>query len=253
MAVLIKSDMIRQRTTPGSSLTCSQFHNDAVSCCYIYFGFAYAAHPDFKPYNDSALLLFHSSDVNQDGDNSVSRHEYVTYLTSSTPTLHDFAHALYDDYDVTGDHHLTHQDFDLYYAKLDANGDGNVTQDEFVPYWTDPYNESAALLFHGSDLNADGIFSRQELDQVFEKYDANADGKVSRHEYVAYLTMTAPTLEQFAHALYDDYDVTGDHHLDHHDFDLYYAKLDADGKSILIIGKKTNHYSAHHCFNLTIV
>lgn len=36
-----------------------------------------------------------------------------------------------------------------------------------------PYNQSALLLFQGSDANHDGIFSRQELDNEFVKYDAN--------------------------------------------------------------------------------
>ena len=57
------------------------------------------------------------------GDGLVSRHEYTNYVTVTTPELHDFAHALYDDYDVTGDHHLNHVDYDQYYAKLDANGE----------------------------------------------------------------------------------------------------------------------------------
>ncbi|XP_061184809.1 uncharacterized protein LOC133192817 [Saccostrea echinata] len=91
-----------------------------------------------------------------------------------------------------------------------------------------PYDHSAELLFNGSDFNHDHIFSREELEQEFQKYDANGDGRVSRHEYTTYVTTTTPELHDFAHALYDDYDVSGDHHLDHHDYDMYYAKLDAD-------------------------
>ena len=36
-----------------------------------------------------------------------------------------------------------------------------------------PYDHSAELLFNGSDFNHDGIFSRDELEQEFKKYDAN--------------------------------------------------------------------------------
>lgn len=36
-----------------------------------------------------------------------------------------------------------------------------------------PYDQSALLLFQGSDADHDGIFSRQELDNEFVKYDAN--------------------------------------------------------------------------------
>lgn len=60
------------------------------------------------------------------------------------------------------------------------------------------------------------------------------DGRVSRHEYTEYVTLSTPSLHEFSHALYDDYDVSGDHHLDKHDYDMYYAKLDADGKTCSI-------------------
>ncbi|XP_062596781.1 uncharacterized protein LOC134258267 [Saccostrea cucullata] len=79
------------------------------------------------------------------------------------------------------------------------------------------------------NTNNDGVFSRQELDKEFVKYDINGDGRVSRHEYTEYVTINTPSLRQFSHALYDDYDVSGDHHLDKHDYDMYYAKVDADG------------------------
>merc|ERR1712043_69364 len=133
---------------------------------FAVFGMAYANHPDFKPYNDTSALLFHGSDLDGDGvfsrteldqvfvkydadnDGRVSRHEYTTYLMADAPTLEQFAHALYDDYDVIADHHLDHRDFDAYYAKLDANQDGQVTYDEFVPYWTDLFIKNEHL--HGT-------------------------------------------------------------------------------------------------------
>lgn len=38
-----------------------------------------------------------------------------------------------------------------------------------------PYDHSAELLFNGSDFNHDGIFSRDELEQEFKKYDADGE------------------------------------------------------------------------------
>ncbi|KAK3087283.1 hypothetical protein FSP39_004096 [Pinctada imbricata] len=98
-----------------------------------------------------------------------------------------------------------------------------------------PYNTSAETIFHSSDYNHDGVFSRDELDQAFAKYDSDGDGRISRHEYTIHLTQEAPSLHDFAHALYDDYDMNGDHHLDHSDFDMYFAKIDSDGKQIILI------------------
>lgn len=105
-----------------------------------------------------------------------------------------------------------------------------------------PYDQSALLLFQGSDADHDGIFSRQELDNEFVKYDANGDGRVSRHEYTEYVTLSTPSLHEFSHALYDDYDVSGDHHLDKHDYDMYYAKLDADGDGSVTQDEFVNYW-----------
>ena len=58
------------------------------------------------------------------------------------------------------------------------------------------------------------------------------DGRVTRHEYTVHITETNPELHDFAHVLYDDYDLDGDHHLDKHDYDAYYAKVNANGKFI---------------------
>ena len=56
------------------------------------------------------------------GDGRVSRHEYTVHITATNPELHDFAHVLYDDYDMNNDHHLDKPDYDAYFAKLDSNG-----------------------------------------------------------------------------------------------------------------------------------
>ena len=55
-------------------------------------------------------------------DGRVTRHEYTTYITDATPSLQDFAHILFDDYDMNKDHHLDKLDYNAYYAKVDANG-----------------------------------------------------------------------------------------------------------------------------------
>ncbi|VDI36766.1 Hypothetical predicted protein, partial [Mytilus galloprovincialis] len=117
-------------------------------------GLSSAAQINFKPYNETAMSMFLTSDTDHDacferteldhvfvvydtdGSGTVSRHEYTVHITATNPELHDFAHVLYDDYDLDGDHHLEKHDYDAYFAKLDADSDGCVTPDEFVNYWT---------------------------------------------------------------------------------------------------------------------
>lgn len=89
------------------------------------------------------------------GDGRVSRHEYTTYVTTTTPELHDFAHALYDDYDVTGDHHLDHVDYDQYYAKLDADG-RFITRHMFFKFRTTVYHKTVSFVKNGCLLQGLG-------------------------------------------------------------------------------------------------
>merc|ERR1711874_763840 len=96
-----------------------------------------------------------------------------------------------------------------------------------------PYNETAHLMFIGSDGNQDGQLARDELDHTFKDYDTNGDGRVSRHEYTGYVDLHSPNLHDLSHALYDIYDVDGDHHLDKHDFDNLYALIDGDADGIV--------------------
>jgi len=102
-----------------------------------------------------------------------------------------------------------------------------------LAYDLKPYNETAHLMFIGTDANKDGVLSRSELDATFKDYDTNGDGRVSRQEYTSYTDLHSPTLHDLSHALYDIYDVDGDHHLDKHDFDNLYALIDGDADGIV--------------------
>ncbi|XP_045208941.1 uncharacterized protein LOC123560848 [Mercenaria mercenaria] len=108
-----------------------------------------------QPYNLTAAIMFVQEDTNQDGimtvaeidavfdkydtnkDGRESRQEYTTMLCESDPDLFQLSHYLFDDYDVDHDHHLEQHDFEAWHAKIDGGGDGDgvVTQDEFVNYW----------------------------------------------------------------------------------------------------------------------
>nr|KAG5707307.1 hypothetical protein BaRGS_000081 [Batillaria attramentaria] len=84
-------------------------------------------------------------------------------------------------------------------------------------------------MFLDADADNDTVLHKDELVAVFTKYDANNDGRVSRHEYSNYLQAHEPELVTLGHFLYDEYDADGDHHLEQHDFDIFYQKMDLDG------------------------
>ncbi|XP_059151935.1 calcium-binding protein 1-like [Physella acuta] len=106
------------------------------------------------PYDQTALAMFKEMDIGGNGvferyeldivfreydsnnDGRVTRHEYTLYIDTHNPELHKISHQLYDIYDVDGDHHLDMHDYDNFYTLMEGDGDGVVSQDEFVRYWT---------------------------------------------------------------------------------------------------------------------
>ncbi|XP_069120996.1 visinin-like protein 1 [Argopecten irradians] len=126
--------------------------------CFI--GLALAQ--DFKPYNLTALNLFHNSDFNGNGqfdrselndvfqnydvnyDGRVARHEYLHFISEP---LYNFAVILFEDYDCAPppDGFIDDTDFDVYYKIMDENQDDMVTSDEFVNHWIRVLERNEAL------------------------------------------------------------------------------------------------------------
>ncbi|XP_059162791.1 uncharacterized protein LOC131946158 [Physella acuta] len=108
---------------------------------------------NLKPYNETAASLFRQTDTNMDhnvdkaelhasfmgydtdGDGRITRHEYTSYVDTHVPALSPLSHALYDIYDVDGDHHLDEHDFVNFFSLIDGNGNGIVSEAEFIRYW----------------------------------------------------------------------------------------------------------------------
>ncbi|XP_060606601.1 uncharacterized protein LOC132758912 [Ruditapes philippinarum] len=123
--------------------------------CIICGGVSALDMTKLQPYNLTAAIMFLQEDLNQDGQMTVaeidavfdkydtngdgreSRHEYTMMICSADPDLYQISHYLYDDYDVNNDHHLEQTDYEGWHKKIDDSGDGNgvVTQEEFVNYW----------------------------------------------------------------------------------------------------------------------
>ncbi|KAL4219594.1 ATP-dependent DNA helicase Q4 [Mactra antiquata] len=106
-----------------------------------------------QPYDLTATLMFLQEDTDSDGyltvaeidavfakydqngDGRVSRREYTTMLCDANPALYQISHYLFDAYDVNHDHHLEVEDYEGFHAKMEVDGDGLVSQQEFVTYW----------------------------------------------------------------------------------------------------------------------
>ncbi|XP_033731969.1 uncharacterized protein LOC117321602 [Pecten maximus] len=107
---------------------------------------------ELRPYNLTALNIFHNSDFNGNGqferselndvfqnydvnhDGRIARHEYLHFVSQP---LYNFAVILFEDYDCAPppDGFVDDVDFDLYYKLMDGNQDGMVDSDEFVHHW----------------------------------------------------------------------------------------------------------------------
>ncbi|XP_041368674.1 uncharacterized protein LOC121383011 isoform X2 [Gigantopelta aegis] len=83
-------------------------------------------------------------------------------------------------------------------------------------------------IWSSSDDNDDGIFSQFELIKTFSGYDTNGDGTITRHEYVNHVQVPSEHVHRYLHALFDIFDVNGDHHFNHHDYHGLYTKMDKD-------------------------
>jgi EF hand domain-containing protein len=93
--------------------------------------------------------------------------------------------------DTNGDGKITQDEFragrDARFAAMDQNGDGKVTQQEFEaaprPGKQGPRTQQ---MFQRADANGDGVITRDEFDRnadlQFKRLDANGDGVITRDE-----------------------------------------------------------------------
>lgn len=139
-------------------------HLGKISANYRLYGLL------LKPYDEFAAHMYQKSDTNKDGiltvteiedefrqydanhDGHISRHEYTSFICFLQPALYQLSHYLYDQYDLSPtDHQLQITDFEAFHAKLDSNGDANLTQTEWVTWWVKTFQglETANHHIHG--------------------------------------------------------------------------------------------------------
>ncbi|CAL1543418.1 unnamed protein product [Lymnaea stagnalis] len=110
---------------------------------------------ELKPFNDTAMAFFLIADADMDGfidkkenfnsfseydgdsDGVTTRQEYTDHVIEFSPTLLAVSLALFSLYDADDDGQLKKNDFDHFYSLMDGNGDGQLTQWEYVQYWID--------------------------------------------------------------------------------------------------------------------
>ena len=95
-------------------------------------------------------------------------------------------------------------------AKMDGDGDGKVTLDEFIAYYDKPANDptlselitsGGETLFNVGDTDGDGEISLEnfkkmnlvwqsdeaQAEQTFAKLDTNGDGSINKEEFLAHV------------------------------------------------------------------
>ncbi|ESO92786.1 hypothetical protein LOTGIDRAFT_232909 [Lottia gigantea] len=121
-----------------------------------------------QPYNETAREMFHANDANQDGiyeraeidytfmiydtnpnDGRVSHAEYTQYINNTSPSLHALSLELYNVYDVDNDNLLEKHDYDNFFKLMDYDDNNEVSEHEFVHYWTIMFESLGHLIDAG--------------------------------------------------------------------------------------------------------
>ncbi|MEL7150425.1 MAG: EF-hand domain-containing protein [Pseudomonadota bacterium] len=98
--------------------------------------------------------------------------------------------------DVDGSGEITLEDLtalrDNRFAELDSNGDGSISQDEFVAHQVARSEERAARMFERLDADGDGTLSRDVIEnegrgrsgeRMISRFDEDNSGGISAEEF----------------------------------------------------------------------
>merc|ERR1712179_389092 len=137
----------------------------------LFIGTCYGQQHDWQKISHD---LFNTADLNNDGsvtklemvqqhynydingNGKVSRHEYTEYICRTEPEIYDLSHYLYDMYDFNHDHVIDIPDYDIYFAKMDTNGDGIADYTEYSTAGRQAYLDYAASSGLHHEIHAHG-------------------------------------------------------------------------------------------------
>ncbi|MCY4542895.1 MAG: EF-hand domain-containing protein [Rhodobacteraceae bacterium] len=100
------------------------------------------------------------------------------------------AAGLFETIDADGDGTLTQAEIDAFRIERleahDANGDGNLSLDEFSELWQEFTQPMTVRVFQMLDADGDAIITREEYDRPFgdivQRLDTDGDGSISQDE-----------------------------------------------------------------------
>ncbi|XP_052790733.1 uncharacterized protein LOC128224756 [Mya arenaria] len=105
---------------------------------------------------------------------------------SDRPDIYGLINILYLKADANLDGHITQTELSDVFKGFDKNGDGTVTNSEFVELWmilTSQTNALANAYFHLGDLNDDKVIDQHDYPIMFQIFDLDHDGSVSSKEF----------------------------------------------------------------------
>lgn len=98
------------------------------------------------------------------------------------------------------------------FARVDANGDGQVCRTEFITAYRHVYlRQEATKVIENNDTDGDGVLSAEELgvpEEVFEALDTNGDGQADKTEFID--NYREAYLEHLSTRLIENNDADGD-------------------------------------------
>ncbi|MTI42751.1 Ca2+-binding EF-hand superfamily protein [Roseibium hamelinense] len=95
---------------------------------------------------------------------------------------------LFERFDLNGDGSFTQEDVDTVnaeaFAKADTTGSGSLTLDEFKAHFMDRSADRQVRGFQRLDRNGDGVVTQEDFieitDRMFNRFDRNGDGELTR-------------------------------------------------------------------------
>lgn len=153
-------------------------------------------------------------------------------VNTNRPDIYGLINILYLKADANLDQTITQAELADVFHGFDKNGDGNVTNAEFVELWkalTGQTTELADAYFHLADITDDKVINQADYGLLYHVFDLNSDRKVTAQEFAKKwedIIRETP----FA-VLFERADTDKDEFLSRSEFGSFFGSFDTDGNS----------------------